>query len=252
MPDTLLPLFGLCAALLASLVGSFSGGGMSFILFPLLLLGAPGSYVSLLTTSKTSAAIMCLTAAAVHRTRHRFSLPLFSTLVISTVAGTAVGTYLVQYQFNETLFRTLIAIVMIVTGCTLLLYPQRGTENQPQPVTPAVLTQLSLFCLAISILNGLFGGTGIFTTFYLVTRLRFSFIQATAYTLSAYTVVNLLHSGYLLTTESVHWPLTLAVVLGSLAGSWLGTHLQYLKGNVWVRRATIAMMLVIGIRMLFG
>jgi uncharacterized membrane protein YfcA len=43
----------------------------------------------------------------------------------------------------------------------------------------------------------------------------------------------------------------LLVVLGSILGAYFGTKFQYLKGDVWVKKASVVMMLVLGVTMLF-
>ena len=66
MTEWLMPIGGGVAAMLASLIAAFSGGGLSLILFPVLLAISPQSYISSLTISKISGSARWKAAINVH------------------------------------------------------------------------------------------------------------------------------------------------------------------------------------------
>lgn len=246
-------LTGIASSFVASLAASFAGGGSSLILLPFLLMMAPGSYASLLTTTKVSAATMTLVSAFIHKKKNSVDARLVSLLISTGLIGTAIGTYLVQFHLNQSLFETLLAITLLVAGL-YLLFSKTGDKKKSEDFQMEIFHWIvtGVFCFGINILNGLFGGTGIFMTLFCVLFLRMSFIRAIAYTMSMYVVINTLQTAYLLLTESVELWLSIGVVIGALAGSWIGTHQQYLKGNLWVKRASIVMMLIISGKILLG
>lgn len=245
-------LTGFLSALIASLVASFSGGGSSLILLPLLLFFAPGTYASLLTSTKVSASVLTIVSHGIHRTKQQVNKQLVLMLILFGGLGTALGTYFVQYQPREELFQLLLATTLLFTAGYLVFSKELGLEH-PKELSLGLKQWLIIACFTffVNILNGLFGGTGILMTLFCVVFLRMSFIRAIALTMSMYIVINITQTAYLLLTESVSLSLTGAVVVGSLIGSWLGTHLQYLKGNLWVKRAAIVMMLAVAIKTLF-
>ncbi len=240
------------SSVLASLVGSFSGGGISLIIFPLLLIIAPGAYTSLLTTSKVCSTVSTWVSGKIHWGRQVIDRKLLAVLVVCGLIGTAVGTYLVQYKLNEELFKMLLAIILIAAAVYLLFSKRLGIgSDKPETVTGWLLMATILFSLVINVFNGLFGGTGIFITLFLVVVFKLSFIQSIAYSLISYAIINVFQTSYLLATETVNLALTLAVLAGSLVGTLVGTHLQYLKGNKWVKAASILVMLSLGVKMLW-
>lgn len=249
--DLLLTGFG--SAFIASLIASFAGGGSSLLLLPFLLFTAPGSYASLLTTTKVSATTMTMVSALIHSNRHQVNTRLLGVLVVFGMIGTGIGTYLVQYHPNEALFETLLAVTLLFTAIYLLLSKKLGIEH-PEKLHLDFQHWIIviLFTLCVNVLNGLFGGTGILMTLFCVMYLHMSFIRAIAYTMLMYVVINCVQTTYLVITEPVLLRLTFAAVIGALLGSWIGTHLQYAKGNLWVKRAAIAMMFAVAAKILLS
>lgn len=250
MEEYLVTIAGGLIGLLANIVAAFAGGGSSLIMFPLLLSIAPQSYASILTVAKVGATAGTLTAGKIHFGRNKINKVLLFLVMISSLIGTAIGTYFVQYQLNENLFKIILSATLLVVA-TFLLFKKKigvddGVKDRELNVFAYIVTVV--YCVLINILNGLFGGTGIFLTLFFVMFLQLTFIRAVALTVISYVVVNLLQTGYLLSTENVDFALTIAVLIGGGIGAYLGTHLQYLKGNKWVKVAAVSLMYFIGIQ----
>lgn len=247
MTEWLTSIGGGFAALIASLVASFSGGGLSLILFPVLLFIAPDPYISLLTVTKIGATIMSITSSRVHFLKAKFDWKFLSYIGFAQIVGTAVGTYLVQYHFDEYIFTQMLGWTVLLTAIYLFFAKKIGLGiDQPREINSYVYFEAGMFCALISILNGIFGGTGIFVTIYFIAILKMSFINAMAYVMPSFAIVNIAQTSYLMLSEWFEWRLALMIILGSVAGGWTGTHLQYLKGNLWVKRAAIVVMFLIG------
>lgn len=235
-----------------TLIGAFAGGGSSLITFPLLLLFAPGSYISLFIVSKIAAVMMTISSGGVHLSKGALNMKLFMVILVSGILGTAIGTYFLQYHFDEVLFKRLLTIALFSIAAYLGFSKKRGLESSHmKSLTLRNLFWVALFSFAINILNGLFGGTGIFVTAFLVAFLRMNFIAAIAYTMVTYAVISILQTGYLAMINDFDPYLAIVVLIFALLGGYAGVKLQYLKGDFWVKRAAIFMMLAIGVRMLF-
>lgn len=246
-------IFALFLALLATVVGSFSGGGSSLILFPILLTFFDQSYISLLIISKLSASVMTFAASRVHFKTNKFEFKLMVYLLVGGVLGTVFGTYILQYHFDQLLFERLLGMVMIAVGFYIFFMKNAGLEHGKERIlSNKMLIVSAVFSFIINVLNGLFGGTGLFLTIYLVTVVRMNFIRAIAYTMFNYAVLSSAQVIYLAMTEKFSLNLAIAVTIGALIGGSAGTKLQYLKGNLLVKRAAVVMMLVIGTEMLVG
>lgn len=252
--DIVTTLIGGGIALIGSLVGSFSGGGASLIILPLLLMLSPASsYVSLLAITKVSALIMTSTSSRIHYGRNKLNWKFLIIITIAGLLGTALGTYFIQYQFNELLFKRLLGLSMLATALYMALAKDVGKGDQEEiSMNFKVYGYSVLFSFFSAILNGMFGGGGFFLTVFMVSYLRMNFLLAIVYTMATAVIINFFQAGYLLLTEPVNWWLAFAVAMGALMGAFFGTHLQYLKGNLWIKRMVIVMMLTIGVSMLLN
>lgn len=246
-------IFAAFLALFATVIGSFSGGGSSLILFPILLTFFNQSYISLLIISKLSASVMTFAASKVHFKTNKFEFRLMKYLLIGGVLGTALGTYFLLYHFDKVLFERLLGTLTIAVGFYIFFSKNAGLEHGKEKIlSNKMLIMSAVFSFLINILNGLFGGTGLFLTIYLVSVVRMNFIRAIAYTMFNYAILSSAQVVYLVFMESFSWQLAVAVTIGALIGGSIGTKLQYLKGSLWVKRAAILMMLVIGMEMLLN
>lgn len=245
-------ILGGLSALAASVLSAFAGGGLSLMLFPLLLMLFPFfPYASLFTMTKVSSTVMTLVSSRIHLFRNQLNRKLIVILTISQLMGTAIGTYLLQYHFDEQIFTNILGTTVLAAAGYLLIKKELGLNSLKGHghITRGHLWAMAGFAIGISILNGLFGGTGIFVTLYLVGVMRMGFVDAIAHAMPSFAVLNVVQTLYLLITESVDPLLTTSIVIGSMVGGWIGTHAQYLKGNVWVRRVAIVVMAAIGIKM---
>lgn len=251
MENILIHVGAALAAFVATIIGSFSGGGSSLIMFPLLLSFVPGSYLSLFLISKISAAVMTATSGRIHFKKGGMDLKLLMVIIVAGLLGTVVGTYILTYHFDEVLFKKLLIWMIFVSALYVLMSGDKGLkEGKARPLDWKVGTNIFLLSFLINILNGLFGGAGLLMTVYLVIYLRMEFIKAIAYTMITYAVLSTFQAAYLIFTVKFDWILAVSVVAGAMIGGHFGTHLQYLKGNLKVKRASVIVMIVIGVKML--
>ncbi|MBI2463410.1 sulfite exporter TauE/SafE family protein [Candidatus Peregrinibacteria bacterium] len=247
MHQWIIPSLGGLIATCTALIAAFTGGGSAFLLFPFLLLFLKGSYISLFAVAKISATLMTFVASQIHwKKRQQLDFRLFLVLSICGLIGTIIGTYVIRYEFNEQIFRMIMASVLLSTALFLAFSKKIGLGLEtPKKLTEKLLIITAVFTIFTNILNGIFGGTGILLTLYLVSILRIPFIQSIAYTMLCYFVINIFQTSYLLSIADIDIKLGLAVAIGGIIGSWTGTHLQYWKGNIWVKKgATLGIFLI--------
>lgn len=216
--------------------------------FPLLLQFVPGTYAGHLAVAKLGGLGITAVSGQIHYRRTRLNPHLLFVLAFGGLIGTGFGTYLIQHHLNEVLFRALLGFSLLIGATYLAIKQQVGKEKgKRRPVTRAVLAEAGIFALGVGVLNGLFGGTGIFTTLYLVFFFHIPFRKAIAYTMLSYLLVNMFQVMYLWATESVNLFLALLIAGGAMAGAYVGTHFQYIKGSAWIKTAAISIMVILGI-----
>jgi uncharacterized protein len=132
--------------------------------------------------------------------------------------------------------------------------PQLGQDVKPlhRDRRGALVGGLVLF--GIGVLNGsLTSGTGLFVTMWLVRWFGFDYRRAIAYTLILVGIfwygTGALTLGFL---GEIRWSWLPALLLGSLCGGYLGTHLAVRSGNRWIKRAFELVTLLVGLKLIPG
>lgn len=254
MNELLMSLTAGVIAIFSTITGSFSGGATSLIMFPLILMFVTPNYLDALTANKIATMFMTIAASHIHFKNKKVNITLFTVLIIFGLIGTAIGTYLVQFNFNEDLFKKLLAAALISTAIYLLFSRGKGVKvREHRKIDFRVLVYTAFFSILINILNGLFGGTGMFTTLFFVLVLRMTFIESMIYMMPTYAIINIFQTTYLSYTTNIieRFPiLAITMACCGILGGIIGTNLQYLKGNVWVKRVAIFVTIILGIKIL--
>jgi|GEM_PF-849651 len=256
MNELFIPLTAAVIAIFSTITGSFSGGATSLIMFPLILMFVTPNYIDALTANKIATMFMTIAASHIHFKNKKVNTTLFVVLVVFGLIGTAIGTYLVQFQFNEFLFKKLLAAALIFTATYLFFSKGKGVKvREHRKIDFRVLAYAAFFSILINILNGLFGGTGMFTTLFFVLVLKMTFIESMVYMMPTYAIINIFQTAYLSYVSGIIEKAPLLVITMAccgILGGIIGTRLQYLKGNVWVKRVAIFVTIVLGINTLIG
>lgn len=243
-------------AIFSTVVGSFAGGATSLIMFPLLMMFISNNYLDALTADKIATVFMTIAASKIHFGRKKVNLSLFIVLIVFGLIGTAIGTYLVQYKLNEALFKAILSTCLIGMGIYLFLSKGKGVNRGNERVIDfKALVITAIFSIGINVLNGLFGGTGMFLTLFFVLFFKITFIESMVYTMPVYAIINIFQTSYLAySTNIIERAPLLAITMGccGLLGGIIGTNLQYLKGNVWIKRVAVLVMIIIGVKTLIG
>ncbi len=213
------------------------------MLLSFLLLSTSLPFLSLLTLSKVGATAMVVISGNIHRKRVFISKKFLAWAILTSFLGIVSGTYLVQFAFDEVLFKVFVAgtLIFLVSHqlffSTASLHPERSSE-----FTAREYLISGLVFSFLNVLNAITGGMGLVFVVFYTTCLKMSYIQATAYSILAGIPVLGLQSLYLLEQTRPPLFLVLAVIFGSMLGGSLGTKFQYLKGDLWVKRASLAML----------
>lgn len=243
-------------AMFSTIVGSFSGGATSLIMFPLMLIFVMSNYVDAFTLNKIATLFMTISASRLHSKKHKINFRLFFTLLIFGIIGTALGTYLIQYKLNEDFFKKLLAVCLIIIAVYLLASKNKGVESRiHREIGIYSLLIVAVFSTFINILNGIFGGTGLFLTIFFVIFFRMTFIESMIYTMPVYAIINIFQVPYLayITDIIQRYPiLTITMICCGLLGGIIGTKLQYLKGNGLVKKVAVVIMIAIGLKTFIG
>jgi uncharacterized membrane protein YfcA len=251
MIDWTQQLFLLVVSLVANTFSAFSGGGAGLVQFPVLIfLGLP--FAVALATHKIATVALGIGATV----RHWREGPIGRGLAIQILAwglpGVIVGAGTVL-RIPESWAQTALGVLTIALGIYSLSRRDLGIAYAPRARGRGGTALGGLVLFLIGLLNGsLSSGTGLFCTLWLVRWYGLDYRRAVAYTL---VFVGMFWNGAGALTlgllGDVQWSWLPVLLLGSVAGGYLGAHWAIIKGNRWIKRAFEVVTLLIGFKLLF-
>jgi len=239
-------------SLVANTFSAFSGGGAGLIQFPVLIfLGLTFSVA--LATHKLASVALGLGAVIRYSSVSHLERQFIVTMLLAGIPGVVLGGRLIL-DVPEHLS---ILALGILTGCLGFYsifkptlgqdYSEKHRNRRGHIVGGAIL-------FLLGILNGsLTSGTGLFVTLWLIAWFGMDYQRAVAYTLI---LVGLFWNGTGAITlgllTEIHWPWLPALLLGSLLGGYLGSHLAIKHGNRWIKRSFEVVTLLISFKLIWA
>lgn len=239
----------LLVSLVANVFSAFAGGGAGLLQFPaLIFLGLPFGVA--LATHKVASVALGVGATLRHGREgtldRRFSLFVLATGLPGVVLGAAV-----ILAVPGRIAQLLLGVLTIGLGLYSFFNRQLGQEHAPRNrhVRGMALGGAGLF--VVGFLNGsLTSGTGLFCTLWLVRWFGLDYKRAVAYTL---VLVGMFWNGAGAITlglmGEIRWSWLPALLVGSLAGGYLGAHFAIVKGNLWIKRAFEIVTVLVGLKL---
>jgi uncharacterized membrane protein YfcA len=237
-------------ALLANLLSALAGGGAGLVQLPaLILLGLP--FPLALATHKLASVALGVGASLRHAQERSLSPSLSLLILVSGMPGVWLGARSVLL-LPPRLSILLLGLLTMALGLYSLARPELGAEPVDRSHSTADLLIGALGLFGIGVLNGsLTSGTGLFVTLWLVRWFGLDYGRAVAHTL---VLVGLFWNGAGALTlglqGQIAWRWLPMLLLGSIAGGYLGAHLALEKGSRLVKRAFELLCLLMGASLL--
>jgi uncharacterized membrane protein YfcA len=240
------------ASFVANWFSALSGGGAGLIQFPILIfLGLPFGVA--LATHKVATVFLGLGAALRHlrecHLERRFSLA----IVGAGVPGVALGAAAILHVPERP---AILALGLLTLGLGLysMFQPRLGLDHAPRNREGRGLAVGMAGLFAVGFLNGsITSGSGLFLTVWLIRHFGLDYKRAVAYTLVlgglTWNGTGALVLGIL---GSVQWDWMPVLLIGSVIGGYLGSHLAIKKGNRWIKRAFEITTVLIGAKLIVG
>ena len=242
----------LLISLVANIFSAFAGGGAGLIQLPaLIFLGLP--FAIALATHKIASVALGVGATLRHLREDQLERQLALLILATGLPGVALGASLILHIADRHA-----EIALGVMTCGLGIYswlnPRLGQQHRRHHRDRRGHLVGGGVLFLIGALNGsLTSGTGLFVTLWLVRWFGLDYRSAVAYTLI---LVGLFWNGVgaitLATLGSVQWNWLPALLLGSLAGGYIGAHLAIRRGNKAIKRVYELVTIAIGIKLIFG
>jgi len=237
---------------LANTFSSFSGGGAGLIQFPaLIFLGL--SFSVALATHKVASVALGLGAALRYLKNERLERHFVAIILAAGIPGVIIGARAILFVPEEIALLGL-GLLTGSLGLYSILKPDLGQDYSPKHRDSYGYLVGAGVLFLLGILNGsLTSGTGLFVTLWLVAWFGLDYQRAVAYTLI---LVGFFWNGTGALTlgffGTIRWDWLPALLLGSLLGGYVGTHLAIKHGNQYIKRAFECVTLLISAKLLFA
>jgi hypothetical protein len=239
-------------SLVANTFSAFSGGGAGLIQFPVLIfLGL--SFSVALATHKVASVALGVGAVLRYLKTSRLERQFVVLMLLTGLPGVVLGGNIILL-IPDRMAEIALGILTGGLGIYSILKPQLGQNYEPVHRDWIGCVSGGMVLFLIGFLNGsLTSGTGLFVTLWLVGWFGMDYQRAVAYTLI---MVGLFWNGAGAITlgllGDIRWDWLPALLLGSLLGGYLGSHLAIKHGNRWIKRAFEIVTLFISAKLIYG
>jgi len=239
-------------SLVANIFSAFAGGGAGLIQLPaLLFLGLPFSVA--LATHKVASVALGLGATIRHVREKGLERQFVLYMLLAGLPGVILGANIILYVPDRPA-EIALGILTAGLGIYSITKHELGMAHAPMNRDRRGFAIGALVLFLIGVLNGsLTSGTGLFVTLWLVRWFGLDYKRAVAHTLI---LVGLFWNGAGALTlgllSEIHWPWLPALLVGSLLGGYIGSHLAIVKGNRWIKRVYEVITLLIGVKLILG
>ena len=239
-------------AVVANWFSALAGGGAGLIQLPILIfMGLP--FPLALATHKIATVALGVGATLRHLREGHLNQAILLLILIAGVPGVVAGVFFIL-DVPSRLSEIALGLLTLALAVYSWFRPQLGLHSDPKHRDRFGFFIGGLVLLLIGFANGaLSAGSGLFVTLWLVYWFGLEYKVAVAQTLVA---VGLGWNGTGALTmgavAEVQWSWIPALVLGSLAGGYLGAHTSIQSGNLAIKRIYELVTLIVGIRLLLG
>jgi uncharacterized membrane protein YfcA len=239
-------------AFLAGFVDAIAGGG-GLIQLPALFLFVPASagvpVATLLGTNKLSS--ICGTSMAALQYARRVPIPWHSVLpgAIAAFGLSMVGAWFVTW-LSPAVLKPLVVLLLLAVAIFTFINKGLGQHQRPTPLRhQAVLYAIALGA-GIGFYDGFFGpGTGSFLILAFIGIFGFDFLTASASAKIINFATNLSATIYFAATDHILLRFAVPMAICNVLGSILGARLAILRGNQFIRRLFLAVILLLILRL---
>lgn len=248
-PDISLPgyVIAMAGGLVAGTIDAIAGGGGLITIPTLLAIGLPPHLA--LGTNKVQSTVGVATAMLRYRHGGLVRIRDWKRAIACTALGAAAGAALIQ-RLSPGLLAWLIPGMLIAILVYMLATPGLGEVARPQRVKPAVLQPVAGSVLGFH--DGFFGpGTGTFWAMTLVGLGGLDLKKATAATKVMNLTSNLVAAVLFLVAGKVVLTVALAMIVGQVTGSLVGSHLVLRRPPRFIRWVLVVSVAATAARLLW-
>lgn len=235
--------FLISISFVAGLIDSIAGGGGLLTIPALLFLGVPPQIA--LGTNKLCGGLGTLVAVINFARRKMIQWPLILWGAGFTIMGASLGSRAIL-AVDELLVGKIIVILLPLAATSLLWKRKKNNSTVSDINSKSIRSKISLICLTIGFYDGFFGpGTGTFLALAFFSILHFDLVRATAHAKVFNLISNISAIAVFAASQKILFSLAIPMALANMAGNFMGSQLVMKKGDVFVKKVLLAVLLLL-------
>ena len=177
------------------------------------------------------------------------NIVLYATL---SVAGSIAGA-LVVISLDESVLKLVISIALLLLAVFFLLKKDLGLKEQKQETVKQNLAASSAVMLLIGAYRSIIGSaSGTFLRMYFLIKEKLTFLQAATYSGVIATISNIAASLVFINAGIIDYWIALYMIIAGVAGSYIGARLAIKKGNTFVRKLFLIVVILSSLKLIGG
>jgi uncharacterized protein len=221
------------SGLVVGFINTLAGGGSVISLSVLMLMGLPAPVAN--GTNRIAITLQTLTAATVFKRQNVLDLKKGTILGIPSALGSLLGAY-IAVDINEKVFEKAFAVIMLVMLVFIFYNPEKYIYGKPELLAKKVNPLQWLMFFVIGIYGGFIHvGIGYFLLAALLLNVGYDLVRANA--VKVLIVLMYMPFSFLIFIwkSDINWIYGLVMMIGSVAGAYIGSNLAVKKGIPFVK-----------------
>lgn len=238
----------LIVGLLVGFINVISGGGSLISIPTMIFLGLPPNIAN--ASSRVGILFQNIVAVQVFNNKGFKNDTFTYWLSASALIGSIFGTFLAVKVDNDT-FNIVLAIMMLVMFVLIMINPKRFHKNTGENILGGRKWTSVIAFFFIGIYGGFIqAGTAILMMAVLNLVNNLNLIKVNYMKVFVVLGMNILSLIIFQWKGIINWQFGLAMAVGTTIGGYYGTIFSIEKGEIWVRRITMATILAMAIKLL--
>ena len=242
-------------AIILIVAGFFTGfantvaGGGSLISLPVLIfLGLPATVAN--ATNRVALVAQNIFAIAGFKSKGVSAWPYSLYLGVSALFGAVIGARL-SLELNDELFNKIIAVLMVVVIVVTVFNPVKlGVENERMGTKHKVMGILAFF--GVGIYGGFIQvGVGFLIMAALTHINHFSLVKTNSAKVFIVFIYMMAALVVFMLEDKINWTYGLVLAIGNSTGAWIASRYSVKKGDQWIKRFLLVMVVAMAVKLWF-
>jgi hypothetical protein len=171
---------------------------------------------------------------------------------IPVLLGSFIGANLVL-QISPSVLKKVIVLITVSVLVLLVMQPKLGVRKTPRSLETRDFLVGMFLSLLVGIYGGFYGaGAATFVIYILIFVFGQTFLESAgtmkiaSIAMTATATLTFAYHGV------IHYPLAIAMFMGSFIGSFVGAHYSDRIGDVWLKRLFIGVVLIVAVKLLIS